>query len=669
MLAQLSSSVVSRLLSTLLVEEAIYPARNSGTAPCRKVCEVDDVDDDGFTEFFDAFDEESPEPKFVFKFEYQTSEILKTLEKYDQVGHYVALQAQSNSTRQNGSAEKSNCECVEAANVDEMKISLDSDEAKCGSIEGLDRVVGEGDVHVEKGGEGFGDGAFEEEGVEKKIVIEEVVDVSNEVNVGSIVNEVSNVTEEVSHSDEMSGDETVATSDEDELVSEEEFVGSEFSSGSICSSHDDDDDDDDDEELVSLEEIGLNKPDGFDEEDSDILEQYRELEELCRAEEQNSTRSKLQGEEKLVHDHNGSDDSDTMEVLWEHQELIDQSKVELKRVRATGLPTIFEESEYVNMDDLKPLKIHEKYQHAVPPSEQYRALMREFDKKITVIGVLQSKGSLKLLLSHKSSTPAIKSFLSNLRLCRPKIDCDPIVKIIKEVQSQLEMVYVGQLCLSWEFLEWQYEKALELLKSAPDRIHSYNEVAEEFQQFQVLLQRFIEDEQFQGSRVENYVKSRSAMHKFLQVPEIREDKCKEGKKGSEITTDIVEMLRESVRTMWRFIRADKNANITTACRKRSLDDCLDPNLFVEVQADLGEKQRMLKELKRSQNPILKRFQKHEEEKEEEESADDGHLNFFSEVNIRLVSRVLNMSTIKQHQLEWCQRKLSKIHCVKRKVHM
>ncbi|KAM5561800.1 hypothetical protein ABKV19_022408 [Rosa sericea] len=115
----------------------------------------------------------------------------------------------------------------------------------------------------------------------------------------------------------------------------------------ICSSKDDD-------EVGALEDIGLHKPVGFDEEDDDVMEQIRELEELCRTDHQNSKGSKPKGEEKLTDDYNGSEDSDTLDALWEHQELIKQLKMELKKVRATtGLPTILEESESLDMDDLK----------------------------------------------------------------------------------------------------------------------------------------------------------------------------------------------------------------------------------------------------------------------------------------------------------------------------
>lgn len=137
---------------------------------------------------------------------------------------------------------------------------------------------------------------------------------------------------------------------------------------------------------------------------------------------------------------------------------------------------------------------------------------------------MQSKDPLESFSSHKaSSAPAITSLVSqSFRLCRrKKCESDPTKKFIRELYCDLEMVYVGQLCLSWEFLQWEYEKALELWESDTYAARRYNEVAGEFQQFQVLLQRFIENEPFQGPRVENYVRNRFAMRNLLQVPVIR----------------------------------------------------------------------------------------------------------------------------------------------------
>lgn len=99
-------------------------------------------------------------------------------------------------------------------------------------------------------------------------------------------------------------------------------------------------------------------------------------------------------------------------------------------------------------------------------------------------------------------------------------------KFVRELYNDLEMVYVGQLCLSWEFLQWEYEKALKIWESDQYGLLRFNEVAGEFQQFQVLLQRFIENEPFQGPRVENYARNRCAMRSLLQVPVIRGENFK-----------------------------------------------------------------------------------------------------------------------------------------------
>lgn len=94
-------------------------------------------------------------------------------------------------------------------------------------------------------------------------------------------------------------------------------------------------------------------------------------------------------------------------------------------------------------------------------------------------------------------------------------------KFIGELRRDLELVYVGQVCLSWEILRWQYAKAQELQEYDSQGFRWYNQVAGEFQLFQVLVQRFVENEAFQGPRVQNYVNNRCVLRYLLQVPAIR----------------------------------------------------------------------------------------------------------------------------------------------------
>ncbi|KAG6719738.1 hypothetical protein I3842_03G022200 [Carya illinoinensis] len=453
------------------------------------------------------------------------------------------------------------------------------------------------------------------------------------------------------------------------------------------------------------------EPEDFDGEDSDILEELQKLEEsdMPKSDRQNSEKFYKDGfhgdrnskdedfggndEKQMDGKPNSKDssewdseDSNELESLWEHQDLIEQLKMELKKVRATGLPTILEESECPKMiEDLKPWKIDEKFQHADRIGEvhkfykSYRERMRKFDilnyQKMYAIGVLRSKdGRDHSFSSRKSSAPGITSLLSQtFRLSKhKKSELDPTMKFIRDLRCDLEVVYVGQLCLSWEILHWQYEKALELWDSDPYGLHPYNEVAGEFQQFQVLLQRFIENEPFQGPRVENYAKNRCVMRNLLQVPVIRGDKKKE-RRGKDdganaITIDIViEILEESMRIIWKFIRADKDAStvLILPCRRDSrgvdqLQDPADSRLLMEVRTDIQKKEKKLRDMLKSGNCILKKFQKNEEDNID-------HHYFFCQVDMKLVSRVLNMARITTDQLLWCRSKLNQIRFVNRKM--
>ncbi|XWS40874.1 hypothetical protein CRYUN_Cryun17cG0033400 [Craigia yunnanensis] len=453
---------------------------------------------------------------------------------------------------------------------------------------------------------------------------------------------------------------------------------------------------------LTKEDFDLEEADDFNNEDTDIMEELRKLEEPENQNE-DSKQEEVRGNDNrpantldnsqmsnLDHEFaSDSEDSNGLETLWEHQDLIEQLKMELKKVRATGLPTILEESESPKiMDDLKPWKIDEKFQYVDRMSElhkfykSYRERMRKFDilnyQKMYAIGFLQSKDPLQSISSHKSSSlPAITSLLSqNLRLGgRKKSDFDPLTKFIKELHSDLEMVYVGQLCLSWEILHWQYEKAIEIWESDPYDIRRYNEVAGEFQQFQVLMQRFIENEPFEGPRLQNYIKNRCVLRNLLQVPVIREDSMKDkmkarrkGKGDDAISGDmLIEIMEESIRIFWRFVRADKDANIVIRkTRKRTQVEPLEPadlELLAEVQTSLQKKDRKLKDILRSGKCILRKFRKSQEENS------DQVLYFFSQVDLKLVARVLNMSKVTKDQLFWCHSKLNKINFVNRKINV
>ncbi|XP_071715815.1 uncharacterized protein [Rutidosis leptorrhynchoides] len=376
-----------------------------------------------------------------------------------------------------------------------------------------------------------------------------------------------------------------------------------------------------------------------------------------------------------------NEDDEDEDVLLEHQELIGQMKMELKNSRTGGLPTILEESETPKMkEDLKPLKIDEKLEHRDQMAEiqkfykSYTEKMRKLDvlnyQTLQAINFLKMKHPDQMNTEENASLSAIKSVLMpSLWPCKlRKIYADPTLKSITELHKDLEIVYVGQACLSWEILHWQYKKAKELQLYDPQGYRSYNQIAIEFQQFHVLLRRFTEDELFQGPRVLNYTKQRCTLRGLLQVPAIKDDNLKEkqAKKEDAVSTStMAKMIQESMTVFWEFLHTDKDTTnlfltIILQGSKAHLQDPADSDLFMEVKTIHQKKDKRLKDLLRTGNCIVRKFQK------QQETILDQHM-FVSQVELRLVSRVLSLPRLTRDQLIWCQNKLNNIKFMDRKI--
>ena len=70
----------------------------------------------------------------------------------------------------------------------------------------------------------------------------------------------------------------------------------------------------------------------------------------------------------------------------------------------------------------------------------------------------------------------------------------------------------------------------------------------------------------------------------------------------------------------------------------------------------------MKDVLRSKNCIVKMLPKHKEDR-----LDRSLLS--AQVELKLVSRALNMSRLTTDQLAWCHKKLSQINIVNRKIHV
>ncbi|XP_058092100.1 uncharacterized protein LOC131237985 [Magnolia sinica] len=128
-----------------------------------------------------------------------------------------------------------------------------------------------------------------------------------------------------------------------------------------------------------------------------------------------------------------------------------------------------------------------------------------------------------ILNKKMGNSSLLESNIEPVNFSLPYINCSKETrrKLIRSLESDFELVYVGQTCLCWEALHHQYRK-VEALADTSTCIRSafYEKVAGKFQQFQVLLERFMENERIGGQRFWNYVQSRLPLKYLLQVPEI-----------------------------------------------------------------------------------------------------------------------------------------------------
>ncbi|WOG96741.1 hypothetical protein DCAR_0416077 [Daucus carota subsp. sativus] len=225
--------------------------------------------------------------------------------------------------------------------------------------------------------------------------------------------------------------------------------------------------------------------------------------------------------------------------------------------------------------------------------------------------------------------------------------------------QELEGAYVAQICLTWEALNWNYvyfQRLRASRQSADPGCPAY--IAQQFQQFQVLLQRYVENEPYEhGRRPEVYARMRSLAPKLLQVPEYRdsdEDK-RDDYLGSRISSAaFLHIMEEAITTFMDFLKADKASPcqvIMSAFFKRNRRrGPVDPTLILLQKKVNKKKTSKVKDLRRAQKCIRKRKLKQVEEME----------IVMALIDLKVVSRVLRMNDLSEEQLHWCEDKMTKV---------
>ncbi|XP_014520382.1 uncharacterized protein LOC106777289 [Vigna radiata var. radiata] len=231
---------------------------------------------------------------------------------------------------------------------------------------------------------------------------------------------------------------------------------------------------------------------------------------------------------------------------------------------------------------------------------------------------------------------------------------------------ELEAAYVAQICSTWEALNWNYKN---FQSKRASRGHDVDvgcpaTIAQRLQQFQVLLQRYIENEPYEhGRRPEIYARVRHLAPKLLLVPEYREsedDEREENGVQSKISSaSFLTIMEDGIRTFMSFLKADKEkpSQIFAAYFRRNRRPLVDPTLLRLIKKVNQKKKMKVKDLRRSRKCLRKRKLKGEEEME----------ILMALIDLKVVSRVLRMSELSEEQLHWCEEKMRKVRVVEGKL--
>ena len=112
--------------------------------------------------------------------------------------------------------------------------------------------------------------------------------------------------------------------------------------------------------------------------------------------------------------------------------------------------------------------------------------------------------------------------LSLKKFEEPGDETEQLQELPNSPLQDLEVAYAAHICLTWELLHCQYTYLSQKISVEPENSCTYNYSAQQFQQFQVLLQRFVENEPFeQGHRPEIYAQTRKSLPKLLHVPMVQ----------------------------------------------------------------------------------------------------------------------------------------------------
>ncbi|XP_074375088.1 uncharacterized protein LOC141716807 [Apium graveolens] len=244
-------------------------------------------------------------------------------------------------------------------------------------------------------------------------------------------------------------------------------------------------------------------------------------------------------------------------------------------------------------------------------------------------------------------------------------------RLLRSLESDLEMVYVAQTCLSWEALHHQYRKVKALVASSSNG-GFYDKIAERFQKFQILVERFMENERVgKGKRYWTYIQRRSSIKSLLQVPAVSGyvEETDENTGDLMEATVVLKAIENSIDAFCLFVKTEEMDSQKTWWRTRivkgtfqPLEDPRDFNLLCDITNSIQKKKLWIKELKG-----MKTWYKLKGSRVHKDCEDEKKEMMFMTTEVKMVTRVLKMSMVSTSQLKWCKQKLDSIDFIQRKL--
>ncbi|KAJ4826200.1 hypothetical protein Tsubulata_023789 [Turnera subulata] len=284
-------------------------------------------------------------------------------------------------------------------------------------------------------------------------------------------------------------------------------------------------------------------------------------------------------------------------------------------------------------------------------------------------------------ICHTPSTPSPRSAskkltspfrcLSLKRVEEPEDETEQLQQPQHDPYMDIETAYVAHVCLTWEVLHCQFTQLIHKISCQPEHPTTYNHSAQQFQQFQVLLQRFIENEPFeQGLRAEIYARARNFLPRLLQIPNVKvvisalalsgsDQKDLEGTDSdlAVLAPDLVSIIESSILTFHLFVKMDKKKPVGVRNLFGNQNQIATPLQL--IQSAVVKKKMKLKELCKKSRGWKK--------KSWPAAYEDVEL-LFGLIDIKVVARVLRMVRISKEQLLWCEEKMKKLKISDGKFH-